>query len=93
MYFALTGLDLPHSSASPLPCQASAILLPCPGHMDSQDHVGSNLSGPGSCAFTPEHNGLLSRVTHEILLSTAADKKRPSVSRPEAACTPATWFE
>lgn len=93
MHFALTGLDLPHSSASPLPCQASAILLPCPGDTDSQDHVGNSLSSPGSCAFTPEHNDLLSRVTHEILLSTAADKKRPSVSRPEAACTPASRFE
>lgn len=93
MHFALTGLGVPHSSANPLPCQASAILLPCPGDTDSQDHVGSSLSSPGSCAFTPEHNGLLSVVTPEILLSTAADKRRPSVSGPEAACTPASWFE
>lgn len=82
MHFALTGLGVPHSSANPLPCQTSAILLPCPGDTDSQDHVGSSLSSPGSCAFTPEHNGLLS-----------ADKRRPSVSGPEAACTPASWFE
>lgn len=82
VHFALRGLGLPYSSQTHYHVRPQPYCSHVQEVLDSQGYVGSSPSSPGPCAFTPEHNGFLSMATSEILLSIAADMRRPSVSGP-----------